>query len=148
MFFAILVSTLTLYVRCLPIQTPRNIIEDSRSTVNSFPLRLGCHEKYYIFFDNFLKKEYLTSLTFNDNLLALDKLVILISSWFIFSSKTFMSLCEKKTFAFSMNVIVFSNFEAWCGSSTYNRHKNSPKIDPSGTLHVTVALLINYNQKK
>ena len=64
------------------------------------------------FFDDLWKKEYLVFLTFSDNLLALNQLLTFVNSLFIFSNKMLMSLCEKKRFVSSVNMIGFSTFEA------------------------------------
>ena len=66
--------------------------------------------EYYLSYD-FWKKEYLVFLTFKDNLLASNHLFILVSSSFIFSNKMLMSLCRKKRFVSSANMIEVSTFE-------------------------------------
>ena len=83
------------------------------------------------FFDGLWKKENLVFLRFNDNLLALNQLLTFVSSLFIFSNKMLMSLCEKKRFVSSANMIGFSTFEAWCKSFTYNNEnpKKSEKMN-------------------
>ena len=67
----------------------------------------------------FLNQRWCT-LAFNNNLLALNQLLIFVSSFFIFSKKMLISLCEKKRFVWSTNIIGFST---WCKSFTYNRNK-------------------------
>ena len=100
------------------------------------------------FFDDLWKKENLVFWTFNDNLLALNQLLTLVSSLFIFSNKMLMSLCEKKRFVSSANMIGFSTFEVWCKSFTYNRNNKGPKMDPWGTPHVTVTFLVELCSKE
>ena len=84
----------SLHVRFSSIQTPKNIIEDSLLTVNPFRFRFGSRNEILSFLDDFWKKESLVFLTFNDNLLALNQLLTFVSSLFIFSNKTLMSLCQ------------------------------------------------------
>ena len=69
-------------------------------------------------------------MSFDNNLLALNQLLTSVISLFIFSNKMLMSLCEKKRFVSSANMIGFSIFEAWCKSFTYNRNNKGPKMDP------------------
>ena len=129
MFFAIIFSMVWiwfLHVRLSSIQTSKNFIEDSRSTVNPFICRFGSRSGILSFFDNLRKKEYFVVLTFNDNLLSLNQLFTFASSSFIFSNKMLMSLCDKKRFVSSANMTGFSIFEAWCKSFTYNRNNKGP----------------------
>ena len=137
----------SLHVRFSSIQTPKNFIEDSRSTVNPFIFRFGSHSGIS-FFDDLWKKEFLVFLTFNDNLLALHQLFTFVSSLFIFSSKMLMSLCEKKRFVSSTNMTGFSNFEAWCKLFPYNRNSKGPKMDHWGRQHVTVTFLVELCSKE
>ena len=117
-----------LHVRFLSIQTSKNFIEGSCSVVNPFMFRFGSRNGVLTFFDDLWRKENLVFLTFNDNLLALNQLLTFINSLFIFSNKMLMSLCEKKRFVLSANMIGFSTFEAWCKSFTYNRNNKGPHV--------------------
>ena len=89
-----------------------------------------------------MEKRIIGVFNIDDNLLALNQLLILVSSSFIFSSKTLMSLHEKSRFVSSANIFGFSAFEASCRPFTYKRNNNCPKMDPAGTTYVTVALLV------
>ena len=99
--FAILLSTVciwSLHVKFSSVLTPKKFIEDSRSTVNTFIFKFGsCSE--------ILSEWILLFLTFNHNFLALRQLLILLSSLLIYSSKTLMSLCEKKWLVSLANMI-------------------------------------------
>ena len=82
--------------------------------LNSKPIYIQIRkpQRNIIFFYDLWKKEYLVFLTFNDNLLALNQLLTFVSPFFIFSNKMLMSLCEKKRFVSSSDMIGFSTFEA------------------------------------
>ena len=92
-------------------------------------------EEYYNFLVVFGKKS-------TWNLLTLNQLLTFVSSLFIFSNKTLMSLCEKKRFVPSANTIGISTFEAWCKLFTYNRNNKGLKRDPWGIRHVTGSFLV------
>ena len=81
--------------------------------------------------------------TFNNNLLVLNQLVMLVISSFIFPNKTLMPLYEKKIFVFSAYMIGFSTFKVRYRLFAYNRNNNGPKIDFLRVIpHITVTLLV------
>ena len=92
-----------LQVRFSSIQTPKNFIEDSRSTLFDSILYSDSEAaaEYYLFFDDLWKKEYLVFLTFSGNLLALNKLLTFVSSLFNSSNqmlKTHRQISKKRCF--------------------------------------------------
>ena len=82
--------------------------------------------------------------TFNNNLLALNQLVMLVISSFIFPNKTLMPLYEKKIFVLSAYMIGFSTFEVRYSLFAYNRNNNGrPKVDFLRVItHITLTLLV------
>ena len=96
----------------------------SRSAVNTFIFRFGSRSGILSLFDDLWKKTNFF-LTFDYNVLALNESLTFVSSLFIFSNKILMSLCEKKRFVSSVNMVGFSTFEAWCKSITYNRNNKT-----------------------
>ena len=82
--------------------------------------------------------------TFNNNLLILNQLVMLVISSFIFPNKTLMPLHEKKIFVLSAYMIGFSTFKVRYRLFAYNRNNNGrPKVDFLRVItHITVTLLV------
>ena len=82
--------------------------------------------------------------TFNNNLLALNQLVILVISSFIFPNKTLLPLYEKKIFVLSAYMIGFSTFKVRYRLFAYNRNNNGrPKVDLLRVIpHITLTSLV------
>ena len=82
--------------------------------------------------------------TFNNNLLILNQLVMLVISSFIFPNKTLMPLYEKKIFVLSAYMIGFSTFKVRYRLFAYNRNNNGrPKVDFLRVItHITLTLLV------
>ena len=75
-------------------------------------LKFGNGSGILSFYNDLSKKEYFFFSTFIDNLLALNQLLKLLISLFIFSNKTLRTLCKKKTFVTYIDIAGFSTFEA------------------------------------
>ena len=109
-----------------------------RFTFNGQPIyiKIGKLQQNIIFVWWFVEKRILVFLKFNDNLLVLNQSLTFVSALLIFPNKTLMSLYEKKSSVTSVNMIVFSIFEGWCKSFTYNKNNKGSKMETWGTPHV------------
>ena len=76
-------------------------------------LKFGNGSGILSFYNDLSEKEYFFFSTFIDNLLALNQLLKLLISLFIFSSKTLRTLCKKKTFVTYIDIAGFGTFEAY-----------------------------------
>ena len=79
---------------------------------------------------------------FSESLFETNHWLMFSDSWFTIWNKYLISLCVKKKLVLSANIIGSNMFEAFFKSSTYQRNRSGPKIEPCGTPQLIVSKLV------